>query len=370
MSDPAAKLLDDFLLRLQRNARVRKFLAVMLAIASLCAVVYFIYDIVPRTYSLSITGGDILSNRHYLAKVLQEEALNKGVSLEIRPTPGSLEALALVDEGKLDLAFIQGGLESRQQNVVHVATVAPELLHLLVRPDIKEFGELRGKLINFGAKQGGTRVIARQVLEFSGLIEGIDYVESNIGAEDLLTMRADRLPDAIVLTSFAPSDIADFMVRQRGYRLLEIPFPGSLALRLGWVADSKILAYTYSVSPPVPAQDIRTVGVNLHLVANRKVDPRAVYQVLESLFDPGLESRLKMKLNESELAVPSGFALSEGSRHFIGRKNPVFSAETLDRIKALFGLILSIVSTVLLIFKWFKGEPAGEPGAERKQDAK
>lgn len=357
MADEANKVLSGFLKRIQKNALLRKTLAVCLLLALLAAAVFFVYDFTPRHYALSITGGDILSNRHYLARVLQQEAGNAGVALDVKPVSGSQEALALVEQGKLDMAFIQGGLENHYPHVVHVATVAPELLHFLVRPEIKEISDLRGRLVNLGSRQGGTRVIAKQVLEFSGLTEGVHYVEANLGAEQLLAMRAEKLPDAIVITSFAPSDIADFLIKQRGYTLLEIPFPASLALRLGWVADSKILAYMYNVKPPVPGRDIKTVGVNLHLVANEKVDPRAIYQVLESLFSPALEVRLKMKIDESLITTPSGFALSEGTKLFMARKNPLLSAATLDKIKALFGLILSVASTLLVIYKWFSGEP-------------
>lgn len=367
MANEADKILSGFLKKLQKNARIRKALAACMLLAMLGVAAYFVYDILPRHYTLTITGGDLLSNRHYLAKSLQEEAAGIGLALEVKPVSGSREALALVEEGKLDLAFIQGGLENHYSHVVHVATVAPELLHILVRPEIKDIPGLRGKLVNMGSKQGGTRVIAKQVLEFSGLNEGIDYVESNISSEQLLSMQADKLPDAIVITSFAPSDIADYLVKQRGFSLLEIPFPASLALRLGWVTDSKILAYMYNVKPAVPDRNIQTVGVNLHLVANRNVDPRAVFKVLESLFDPGLEVRLKMKMDESRLIVPSGFELSEGTEMFLTRKNPLFSSEMLDKLKSLFGLLLSVASTLLVVYKWFRGE-SGEPEPPASDD--
>ena len=368
MADEANKILNDVLRRMQRNELVRKSLAIAILIALSAVAGYFIYEILPRQYSLTITGGNILSNRHYLAKALQEEISHSGVALEIKPTSGSQEALELVSEGKLDVAFIQGGLDFAYPNVVHVATVAPELLHFLVRPNINGMADLRGKRINLGSKKGGTRVIAKEVLSFSGLEEGIDYAESNIATEDLLSQRPERLPDAIVITSFAPADIADFMVKERGYKLLEIPFPSSLALRLGWVADSKILAYMYSVEPAVPNRDIKTVGVNLHLVANKNVDARAIYKVLETLFSPDLEVRLKIKIDEANILTSAGYPLSEGTKLYLDRNNPFFSNATLDKIKAVFGLILSIGSTLLVVFKWFKGEPI-EPEAPPTNDA-
>lgn len=357
MTNEADKILFKVLKKLQQNEQIRKSIAVAILLILSGVAGYFIYEVLPRHYALNITGGNILSNRHYLAKILQEEILHTGISMEIKPTAGSQEALELVSEGKLDFAFIQGGLDLPYPNVVHVATVAPELLHIMVREDIKDISGLRGKRVNLGSKKGGTRVIAKQVLDFSGLHEGIDYVESNIATEELLAMHPDRLPDAIVITSFAPADIADYIIKERGYKLIEIPFPSSLALRLGWVADSKILAYMYNVEPAVPNRDIKTIGVNLHLVANKDVDARAVFKVLDTLFSPDLAVRLKVKMDEANILTSASYPLASGTKLFLDRHNPLFSNETLDKIKALFGLILSVGSTLLVIFKWFKGEP-------------
>jgi TRAP-type uncharacterized transport system substrate-binding protein len=356
MTNEADKVLRRFIRKIQQNEQIRRSIAIAILLFLSGIAGYFIYEVLPRHYALTITGGNILSNRHYLAKVLQEEIAHEGVSLEIKPTSGSQEALEMVSDGKLDFAFIQGGLDLPYPNVVHVATVAPELLHILVREDIKDISGLRGKRVNLGSKKGGTRVIAKQVLDFSGLHEGIDYVESNIATEELLAMHPDRLPDAIVITSFAPADIADYIVKQRGYKLLEIPFPSSLALRLGWVADSKILAYMYNVEPAVPSRDIKTIGVNLHLVANKDVDPRAVFKVLETLFSPDLAVRLKVKMDEANILTSASYPLAGGTKLYLDRNNPLFSNATLDKIKALFGLILSVGSTLLVIVKWFRGE--------------
>lgn len=380
MANEADKVLASFLKKIQQNAKIRKVLAVALLFLLLGIAAYFVYQILPRNYAITITGGDILSNRHYLAKTLQEEVASNGVSVELIPTSGSQEALAMIQDGKLDMAFIQGGLDVPYTNVRHVATVAPELLHFLIKRPLRpnatsnalnqkqnyaetknDVAILRGKRINLGTKKGGTRIIAKQVLAYSGLEEGIDYVESNIPTEELMSMRVERLPDAIVITSFVPSDVVDYLVKQRDYDLLELPFPASLALRLGWVADTRILAYMYNVTPAVPTRDIKTVGVNLHLVANKNVDPRAIYKVLESLFSPALEVRLKIKIDEKDMLIPSGYELSEGSKVFMDRKTPLFSNATLDKIKSLFGLILSVGSTLLVIFKWFRGDAEPTP---------
>lgn len=368
MAQEARKILDDLLERVQQHTKFRNAIGIVLVVALLGAGASFLYDLLPHQYALRLSGGDILSNRHFLARLLQKEAANNGVAITLDPLSGSKEALIAVNEGRLDMAVILDGLENKYANVTHVAYIGPEPLHLLVQPHIKEIADLVGKRVNLGALQGGTRIVAKQVFEFSGLEAGIQFVETNFSTEDLLQKRADKLPEAIVIAAFTPSDAVEFLVKERGFVLLEIPFPPSLALRLGWVADSKILAYTYNVRPAIPGRDIRTVGVNMHLVSNKNVDPRAVFKVLESLYASGMESKLKFKIIESQLTTPSGYPLSEGSKLFLARKNPMLSAATFDKLKGFFGLALSVLSTILVVLRWFKGaepppvEPLWEDG--------
>ena len=358
MANEARGILNDWLQRMQRNERVRKTLAFLLVAVLLGIAGHYVYEVLPRTYSLKITGGDILGNRHSLAAALRDEVLPNRVRLDVLPSEGSQEALSRVSDGTLDFALIQGGLELPFANVVHVANLAPELLHFLVRPDIKDIAGMRGVRINLGSKKGGTRVIGKELLEFSGMRDGVDYVETNLGTEDLLAMRKDQIPDVIVITSFAPSNVADYIVRQYGYSLLEIPFPSALALRQGWAADTKVMAYMYSVQPPVPPRDVKTVGVNLQLVANAHLDPRAVFKVLEGVYSPDLQMHLKMKFDEDKILESSSYPLSSGTRLFMDRKNPFLSQATLKKVESLFGLILSVASTLIVVFKWFKGAPA------------
>lgn len=364
MSDEASVLLQRFFRAVQRHKKVRMGIGIAILAGLLGIGLSFLYDAMPHNYQLTVTGGDMLSSRHFVARVLQREATENGVALRIEPMSGSREALAAVNAGKLDMAFIQDGLEADYPNVRHVAYVASEPLQLLVRPGIDSIDDLRSKLVNLGLRQGGTRTVAKQVLQFSGLNDGIDYVESNFSTEDLLRMGPETLPDAVMDISFAPADIADFLVKERGYGLLEIPFPDSLALRYGWVAGSKVLAYTYSVTPAVPAEDITTIGIDMYLVANKDIEPRAVFRVLESLYSYGFATRANLKLDETELQIPSGYELSEGAQLFLDRNNPLLTADTWDQAQAMFGLFLSVLSGVLIAYRWFRGESSDEPSPD------
>ncbi|MEI6113166.1 MAG: TAXI family TRAP transporter solute-binding subunit [Burkholderiales bacterium] len=361
-----AELLD----RIRRNDLVRMALAWILILLLLGLAGKFAYELMPRKHSLTITGGSLLSQRHFLARILEEEAYDQGVSLKIVPVSGSLEALDLVDEGKLDLAFIQGGLDPAYENVRHVATVSPEIVHFLVKPGVEDVADIRGKSVNMGVRNGAVSVIAHQVLQIAGLVPNVDYVEINYRDHELVELPREHLPDVIAMVSYAPSDLVEFLVQHRGYRVLEMAFPPSLSKKLGWVGDSKILGYMYSIIPPIPPRDIQVVGVKMHLVASKEANPRAVAKVLETLYDLRVAARFGQPLSEDDLMLSSGFPVSEGTLLYLARKQPLIDQAMFDKLKALAGLLMTIGSLLLVIFKWFRApehEPEHAPdGADKR----
>lgn len=369
MIDPE-KYIEDKLELLRTSRKIQKRIIFILIFLLLGLAAKFAYELLPRHYNLSMTGGSLLTNRHHLAKILSEEAGQQNLSIRVTPTTGSIQAMDLVDEGKLDLAFIQGGLDSNYENIRHVATISPELIHVLVKPGIDSIKDIRGKTVNMGSLAGGTRIVAKQIFDLSGLKHGVDYIEKNYTERDLIEMRPERLPDVIVLISYAPSDVVDVMVKKHGYDLLEMPFPPSLAIRLGWVADAKILGYMYSIVPAVPPKDIQVIGVDLHLIANKNVDPRAVAAVIETLYGPRVANRFGQKIPESELLSPSGFPISTGTELYLSRKEPLLTEALIDKLKALFGLLMTLGSTLLVIFKWFTMENKEKDQDEEKDKEK
>jgi hypothetical protein len=110
----------------------------------------------------------------------------------------------------------------------------------------------------------------------------------------------------------------------------------------------------YQISPPVPAKDIQVVGVNLNLLANKDVDPHAIAALLPVLYSPQVTSRMNFPVSEDKMLTPSGFPISDGAEVYLASKQPFLTAQTIDQIKGIFGLVMSLLSIALVVFKWFK----------------
>ena len=355
-NNEAWDILNNILDKIQNNDKARKTLAISLIIILVASTSFFLYGLLPKKYTLSISGGGILTNRHHLVKVLQEEALKSGITLDIQPIHGSVETLKAVSHGDLDLALVQGGLARKIPNVDHVAMLPPETLHILVKPDIANIEGLKGKVINMGAIGGGTKIVTKNILDFIELEEGSDYIETNYSDEELVNMTPEYLPDAIVSISYMPSYLADYFVKERDYKILDIPHSQSFSFRYVWAEESQILMSTYSVNPLVPEEDINTIGVELELVANSNVNPKAISKFLGVLYNSSIENVIKQGLVEESGNSLSDFPLSAGTIAYMKRNNPAFTVEFLDRIKYWAGSAMAFISSVMVIFRWFKGK--------------
>jgi TRAP-type uncharacterized transport system substrate-binding protein len=351
-------LLNRFLDFLQSDRRLRYGIGIVIVAALLAIAGSSLYGLIPRHYTLSITGGDIVTNRHYLARLLQAEAKKNDITLVVQPVPDTVTALKMVSDGQLDLAFVPGGLSTKFPNVEHVATVSPEVVHLLVKPGIQGMGDLRGHSINLGAKDSDSRDIGLTLTGFAGYVDNVDFVETNYTPEQLLALPEHKMPDAIITISSVPSYLVEYLVRDHHYDVAEIPFPESLALRHGWAADGQILAYTYQSSPPIPAKTIQTVAVNTHLLGSAKANPAALEKLLEVLYGPSLSSQLRQPLDEAKIGVSSGYPISPGMTAYLNRNQSILTMETWNKITSVFGLVMSFGGMGIVVLKWFRGPPA------------
>ncbi len=84
-----------------------------------------------------MSAGNQLGTRHALALQLRDICRTHKIELEIVPTDGSEHALREMNDGRIDLAFVQGGLIGQHYpQVTQVAPLHLEPLHLLVKSEV------------------------------------------------------------------------------------------------------------------------------------------------------------------------------------------------------------------------------------------
>ncbi len=374
--------------RIRRVAREWVAAALGLSALAVAAAVYFV-ETAPVTYRLTITAGRSEGLRHQIAAHLAAVVRSRGVILRLVETTGSESALDRVNSGALDLALVQGGLDSTDRpDVRQAASLRIEPLHLLVKaeidPDAQE-GQglefLRGKTVNLGELGGGTHNLAREVLAFAGLDAPIgasagSYLPKTLSYGRLLAETdRSRLPDAIFLVSGLPSPVARHLVTRHNFRLAPLRFGEAFALdalppRQGpsppppppspgegsdvdrvHIQNTEIPAYTYSVAPPVPPRTIPTFGTRLLLVAGRRVKPQAVARLLEASYESGPGGPA---LDPALLEVRPELPWHDGAILYRDRNKPLIIGDAIDLLEKGTSLTGALLGGAFFLWQWYR----------------
>ena len=329
----------------------------VLALVALAATVGLWYVFNQTTVeTLKLGAGMELKYREGLTDILCEEAKTNHLNIEIQWSPHALEALKQVESRELDAAIIPAGLSVPADKVKQVTMLDCQTLHLFVKPEIFRQGlaGLRGHSIFLGTTGTEVRYAAEQVLKYSGLIGGKDYVVDT-RAYDELMKSPDATPDAIFVLSPLPSPLGDKLARQFGYQLLELPMGEALSMRKPSFEDILIPADTYGASPAVPQQPIHSVGVRSVLVAHAKVPSLAVERFLEVLYESDFARRANIKkLNPALLQRSSNYPTHKGTDEYMHRNDPWIVQKLLTKLQGFMGSVVSGLSAILLAWHWIR----------------
>jgi ABC-type nitrate/sulfonate/bicarbonate transport system substrate-binding protein len=116
-----------------------------------------------------------------------------GVAVHLTPTPSANFQLSNTIDGKFDIAMTaidnpiaydegQGEAQTTQKaDLVAVMGSDNGFLHLVSVPDIKSFGELRGKTLSVDARTTGYAFVLLKLMEKAGLKDGRDYTLAMAG---------------------------------------------------------------------------------------------------------------------------------------------------------------------------------------------
>jgi TRAP transporter TAXI family solute receptor len=342
-------------LALARRVRRNRLVALVAVGVALVAAWSWLQSPGFRRHTLRMSAGDALSRRHELATVLAGEAARRQLQIELVPSSGSREVLRQVADRQLDAALVQGDLDLDYEPLRQVAVLLSEPLHLFVKPEILEAGPaaLRGKRVNLSTPGSGTQKMARQTLAFIGLDSG-DYLEEHRPYAQLLDIPDQELPDAIFAVSPLPWSLGAPLVKQRGYRLMPLPFGEAMALRDGALHDMLVPAFSYSVTPPVPAEPMHTVATRLLVVAHKDTPDEAVLKLLEAIFETDFARLADLPpLEPKQLGEMREYPLHSASEIYMHRNEPLVTGEIIESLENARSFLVSAGIAAFLIWRWY-----------------
>jgi TRAP transporter TAXI family solute receptor len=310
----------------------------------------------PQSWTLRISAGARLSRRQDFAEGLVRETRRSRIRLLNEYTEGSVETLLAIEQRRLDLGFVQGGVDLPEDSTIRqVAVLESELLHLFVKPGTSEasFSGLKGRSINVGQPGSGTRLLADEVLAFLGWVPGEDFQPLELSYDELLALPAEQRPDAVFGVAAANWSVGKRIVREWKYELMPLPFGEAIALGDSALDSGRIPIAAYQVEPPVPFRTLETIGTRLILVAREDVPAEPVAQLVEAIYEGDYARRVDLKqLDVSALTRFRQYPPHAGALQYLRRNDPVINSEWIESAENLRSFLVSLAIAGVLFWRW------------------
>lgn len=330
---------------------------------------------------LRIAAGKEASARFQMVSKLKEQLRKHRIELDVTPSEGSEQSLDWLNDQKIDLALVQGGLKlGARTHVTQLAALQQEPLHVLVKASLKDsidgkdWTELRGKRVFVDSPSSGTNVLAENLLDFVGL--GIDQAlhpnsvivaDGFANLDDVLLASDDALPDAIFHVSMVPSPFVDQLVDKKGYRLVEVPYAKAFSasgsrelkeserdeLNRSLISECTIPAYTYSVTQKVPDRDLRTIGSRMLLTAHAGESNESVQRLLRAIFDSEVARNTGLDLDAKTFDLPTEYESHPGVEQYRNRNKVLIASDVIDYMENLLAIVATVLGAMFFLYQWY-----------------
>ena len=335
---------------------------ILLAVALLALAYWWLDPNPPKRVTLATgpaqSAYEEFGNRY--AKALKAN----GITVDLVVTQGSAANLQLLREGKVDLAFVQGGTsdytDQDQEKLVSLGSLFLEPVWLFYREDaarkitttatLTALTQLQGMRINIGTPGSGVPSLMTKLLDSNRINTATLTMTSLDQTPATMAFLANEL-DAIVFASAPESLMVQMLLQTPGVKLMNFPQSDAYSRRFDFLSATRLPRGVVDLAANIPPDDVRLVGPTTALISRSTTHP-ALLQLFAQAGNaihggagwfkrarsyPNIENNELPIAKEAERAMKSGPPLLQRYLSF-------WVANLVDRM----WLVLSVILVVLL----------------------
>ena len=253
------------------------------------------------------------------------DILNKnipGANASAQSTGASVANINLLQQGKVDLAFVQNDIAYYAVNGVEMfkdkkvaglkglATLYPETVQIVTvaKSGVTSIDQLKGKRVAVGAAGSGTEANARQILAAYGITYDDIKVQYLSFGEASDALKDGNIDVAFVTAGHPTAAVQDIATQQD---LVLLPVTADKA-------DALIAKYPFYAKVTIPAKsyrnqaaDVPAVAVMAMLVVTDKMDAQLTYDISKAIFTntDRLKAAHAVAANVSKANGPVGMSI-------------------------------------------------------------
>lgn len=340
-------------------------LAALLLVAALAAAWQFVAPPPPR--SIVIAAGPEGGAYHAAARRWAAILAREGVRAEVLTTEGTVENLRLLTAAPplADLALAQGGVGSddTMPDLTALGAIAHEGVWVFHRRGLEaaRLRDLSGLRIAIGPEGSGTRVLARAIIEGSGLT-GVTLLP--LGGTDAAEALVAGVADAAVFVSAAPGPAINRLLREPSVALLDFSIrTEAYTAAFPFLTAVRLPAGSVSLTDDIPAEDVTLLAPVVQVVARDGIHPQIVTLMMEALTEAHRGRQVFAAAGTFPAATPTDWPLhADADRYwrfgpsFLKRYLPFWVAVTIERawvlIIPLITILLPLSRIAPPLYRW------------------
>lgn len=301
-----------------------------------------------RTYSLVLATGSQQGIYYPFGKAIAQviSQVNPQLKIEILETEGGEQNMKFLEANKAQLAIIQTDTETTPSGR-EIASLFTEVFHLIAAENsgIKTLSDLRGKRIALMPSGSGSYNSFWFVMDHYGLNQR-DFQYTSVPWSKASELFKNGEVDAIFRVLPVGNKFIRDLLKITPSELVPIDQVGAMKIKFPYWEENPIPKGVYKADPPVPSNNLPTVGVQAILVVRANIPAEIVGEITRILFQYR-RNIVNMNSLGASIQQPtlrsSILPLHEGAQAYYDREKPNFLVSNAD----LFGLILSTMTLVI-----------------------
>ena len=309
---------------LERPARWFYAIAAILTLLAIAAAIAWLGPLPPRV--VVMTTGAPGSDYDALARRYQEILKRSGVQLRLMPSAGGVENLARLNDPRsgVTVGFAQGGLtsEAKSPALASLGTMFFQPMWFFTRiPAGPRLEALLNKRVSIGLEGGGTRVLARKLIELNGIDPSSLQLLALSPREAAAALLKGDIDAAVIVTSWASAAVRDLLA-------------SSDVSLLGFVrADAYVALYPYltklilptgvgNLATNRPPNDVPLIAPKASLIVRRDMHPAIQYLLLEAAAEIHSQPSIFQQSGKFPAAERDDLPLSDDATQFYRSGRP------------------------------------------------
>ncbi len=331
----------------------------VVAILAFLATAKFLKPAPPKSFSIATGRSD--GAYYHFAKEYQKLLKKEGISLKIVTTAGSIEALKLLDKGKVDVAFIQGGTAGKYINHTNLSSLASIfyeplwVFYLRKLQNINYLYDLKGKTISIGEIGSGTKALSELLLKENDITKNNTNIKYLSSKESIKELQKGKL-DALFMVVSPTSENIKKLLSNKNIKLFSFKRALAYKQKFLFLTDLTLGEGIIDLKKNIPSNNKVLLATTCTLVQNNNFNPELMKLLL----------KIAKKIHSKKtLFAPEGFfpnakftqiPINEDAKiyllkgdSFLEKIFPFRVAVTINR------LIIFLIPLITLLLPFFKG---------------